>query len=107
MKDLAPDSVIPEAAERYTLRDKVVSDGWTPDVEYRFKSERPEEWSPVGYLGQIRVRTGETVAVGDYVGPGGLKTNREGIVVMEVLKPHDPQTGYGVALCFVAVRAAI
>lgn len=107
VEDLAPDSVIPEAAERYTLRDKVVSDGWTPGVEYRFKSERPEEWSPVGYLGQIRVRTGETVAVGDYVGPGGLKTDREGIVVMEVLKPHDPQTGYGIALCFVAVRAAV
>ncbi|GLK78194.1 hypothetical protein GCM10008171_34480 [Methylopila jiangsuensis] len=107
VEDLAPDAVIPDAAERYTLRDKVVSDGWTPGVEYRFKSERPEEWSPVGYLGQIRVRTGEAVAVGDYVGPGGLKTDREGIVVMEVLNPYDADAGYGVALCFVAVHAAV
>ncbi|MFD1332830.1 peptidase G2 autoproteolytic cleavage domain-containing protein [Methylopila musalis] len=107
VEDLAPDAAVPEDAERYTLRDKVVSDDWTPGVEYRFKSERPEEWSPVGYLGQIRVRTGETVAVGDSVGAGGLKTDREGIVVMEVLSPFDPAKGYGVALCFVAIHAAV
>lgn len=97
---------IPEDAERYTLPDLVTVPEWDPRRPWVKRRDRPEEWTAAGWLGQIRTRITAPVEVDDHIGPDGAPVEEPtGIVVMKVLKPFDPAAGYGVAQCFVSVRA--
>lgn len=79
---------------------------YDPSIENVRRSDRPEEWTCVGLLGQIHVRVDETVAVGEYVKPFadgvGTKSDAEtNVLCMEIRQPFDPKKGYAVAFCFV------
>ena len=73
------------------------------------RTERPDEWTIVGLLGQLRVAVDATVGEDDYVvsGPNGIGTRSENpgkgrsIECMQIEIPFDPSIGYGVALCIV------
>lgn len=105
---------------RITVREQTrqmkTSPKWDPTREQVPRSERPDQWTVVGLLGQIRIAIGEGVAEDDALMPGadgiGVKATREylieGIVsggarveVMEITSPFDAERGYGIALCLV------
>ena len=78
---------------------------WNPDLPQVPRSERPAEWTTVGLLGRVLVRTGHEVAPGDRIkavgGKGFRSTERTGVKVLVVKKPFDGK--YGIALCLVNV----
>lgn len=101
---------------REMTRQMRTSPKWDPTREQVPRSERPDQWTVVGLLGQIRIAIGEGVAEDDALMPGadgiGVKATREylieGIVsggarveVMEITSPFDAERGYGIALCLV------
>lgn len=55
------------------------------------RSDRPEEWTCVGLLGQVRARVGEGVSPGDVIG--------DRLTVMSITQPYDSDKGYAVARC--------
>lgn len=81
--------------------------------DYVRRTERPEEWTPVALVGQVRVRIGSGarpggVRVGDFLAPGpdGCAVATASplgrpVEVMEIVQEYDPAKGYGVALCLV------
>lgn len=81
--------------------------------DYVRRTERPEEWTPVALIGQVRVRIGSGarpggVRVGDLLAPGpdGCAVATASplgrpVEVMEIVQEYDPAKGYGVALCLV------
>jgi exosome complex RNA-binding protein Csl4 len=77
-----------------------------PDVENVPRSERPDEWSCVGLLGQLHVRVDDTIQQGDFVkagigGIGAKSTDQTNIQCMEVRSVFDGDKGYAVAFCLV------
>lgn len=79
---------------------------YDPTRENVPRSERPEEWTCVGLLGQIHTRLDATVAAGDFVNPadGGIGTKSDeptNIRCMEIRSAHDGSKGYAVGLCLV------
>lgn len=101
---------------REMTRQMRTSPKWDPTREQVPRSERPDQWTVVGLLGQIRISIGEGVSEGDALMPGvdgvGVTATREylmeGIVrggarveVMEITSPFDAARGYGIALCLV------
>lgn len=78
-------------------------DSTRPHVD---RIHRPEEWTVVGILGQLRARVDATVREDDFVaaGPGGIGTRGNGgdrVECMEIVVPYDQERGYAVALCLV------
>ena len=70
------------------------------------RSERPDEWTCVGLLGQVHTRLDATVAAGDFVKPsaGGVGTKSDeptNVRCMEVRSAYDGSKGYAVGLCLV------
>jgi len=98
---------IPDGAEFYTARDRVLSPSYDPSRAYVPRTDRPAEWTPVAKLGVVRVRVAETVAVGDLLAPGvggvavatDTPTGRRVVEVLEVLDAFDDERGYAIALC--------
>lgn len=79
---------------------------YDPTRENIPRSERPEEWTCVGLLGQIHTRLDATVAAGDFVKPsaGGVGTKSDeptNVRCMEVRSAYDGSKGYAVGLCLV------
>ena len=78
---------------------------WNPELPQVQRSERPDEWTPVGLVGQVFVRTGEQVQAGDRItakaGLGYAITERTGLKVMKVTKDFDGN--YGIAKCLINV----
>ena len=59
--DAVPDGLVPPAdAVQTTQRRRKLGDGFDPDADYVPRAQRPE-WSPVGLMGKLRVRTGQPV----------------------------------------------
>lgn len=73
------------------------------------RTKRPDEWTVVGLLGQIRVAVDSTVKEDDYVIPSvdgiGTRSDTPGkgrpVECMEIEVPYDSKLGYGIALCLV------
>lgn len=72
--------------------------------------KRPDEWTAVGLLGQIRLRVDATVQAESFVVPGdepgtGTHSDEPGrgrpIECMEITSPFDARRGYAIALCLV------
>jgi len=67
------------------------------------RTDRPEEWTCVGLVGQVYVRVDNTVAVGDWVSPvngiGTQSTERTNLFCMEIRQAYSAEKGYGVAFC--------
>lgn len=74
------------------------------------RTKRPDEWTAVGLLGQIRLRVDATVKAESFVVPGdvpgtGTHSDEPGrgrpIECMEITSPFDARRGYAIALCLV------
>jgi len=100
---------IPADAERWMSRDPVRNPDFDPSQPYSPQQTRPDQWTCVALLGQVRVRIGPAIEEGDYLNPGftglavGTLARPDGrpVEVMEVTLPYDEDRGYGVALCLV------
>ncbi|PAE07439.1 hypothetical protein CHI12_11050 [Terribacillus saccharophilus] len=74
---------------------------YDPEKVQISRADRPE-WNIVGLVGQVYVRTDETIEAGDYIeAEEGTATKSEyagqGWKVMKVTKPYETEKGYGVA----------
>lgn len=78
---------------------------WNPDLPQSPRSERPDEWTPVGLIGQVFVRVDDTVSVGDSVkainGIGTQASAKTGLRCMSITKDHDGN--YGIAKCLINI----
>jgi hypothetical protein len=95
--------VLPKDAKHYTERHPVENPEYDPTIENVPRSERPNDWSCIGLLGQVYVRVDVSVVVGDYVkageGLGTLSNTKTNVRCMEITKVFDAQDGYGIAFC--------
>lgn len=66
---------------------------YDPAKEMLARSARPDQWSPVGLLGQVFTRVSSSARPGDVIG-GKLR-------VMSITKKYSARTGYAVAKCFI------
>lgn len=93
-------------ADRPTKKVRRQSPDWNPDLPQIPRSQRPNEWTPVGLLGQVLVRTGESVAPGSSLyavgGVGFSSESPTGVRVMRITKPYDGN--YGIAKCLLCIR---
>jgi len=102
--------------EREQTRQMKTNPAWDPAREQVPRSERPDQWTVVGLLGQIRIAIGADVSEGDMLMPGvdgvGAKATRDYLLdgavgggarveVMEITSPFDAERGYGIAICLV------
>jgi hypothetical protein len=64
------------------------------------RSKRPDEWTCVGLLGQVHVRVGADVAVGDWVSANGNASKTQtNLRCMEIKSSYDASKRYAVAFC--------
>jgi len=98
----------PADARLYTVEAPKPSEAYEPGRQHIARTARPEEWTPVALVGQVRVRIGPGVHVGDLLTPGAegcaaptLVPKGRPVEVMEITTPYDAARGYGVALCLV------
>jgi len=113
LKDLAPPAkkTITERVRQMSL-----NKDWDPTREQVSRRDRPDQWTVVGLLGQVRIAIGPDVAEGDALMPGkdgiGVTATREylldGVIlggarleVMKIVEPYSDEAGEGVALCLV------
>lgn len=93
---------LPEGTVYYSERSLVENEEYDPSIENKPRSQRLEEWSCVGLLGQVNVRIGENVKAGDYVGADGNKSDIETrLLCMKIKNKYCKNKGYGVALCLI------
>ena len=83
--------------------------GWDPEKPQTPRSERPDEWTPVGLVGQVYVKVSKTVKSGDKIKPsndgvGVPSTSRTGLKCMKITTPFDKEKGYAVAKCIINVQ---
>lgn len=85
-----------------------VSADYDPTREHVPRTSRPDEWTPVALVGQVRVRIGAGVKVDDLLVPGpdgcavaSASPLGRSVEAMEIVQPYDEGKGYGVALCLV------
>lgn len=101
-----------ERTERRTVNARLRNPEWERKRKHTPRTQRPDEWTAVGLLGQLRVAVDATVSEGDFVEPGetpGIGTRtRDGepgkgrpIECMEITSPFDEARGYAIALCLV------
>ena len=82
---------------------RVENPDYIPEKQQLSRLSRPDEWSPVGLLGQVLVRVDHTIKPGIRIGVGsnpGIGTafeERTGLRCIRVIKP-------GIALCLVNIR---
>lgn len=67
---------------------------YNPDLELVARKDRPEEWSPIGLLGQVFVKL-------DWIPNVGEVINNK-LKVMKITTPFDEAKGYCVAKCFIS-----
>jgi hypothetical protein len=88
--------------DRPTIRVQKENPDYDPEKEQLPRSERPNEWTLVGFLGQVYVRCDETVKPGDFVkskgkGIGTTSDKKTGLRAMKVTKPFDGK--YSIVYC--------
>lgn len=108
--DRAPEP-IPADAVRSVQRARRTHPDYEPGRPYKPRHVRPDEWTCVSLLGQVRVRVDATVEDGGdvFAGAGGVGTSDQSKVAgvgaqlecMQILSPFDPGRGFGIALCFI------
>ena len=92
------------------VRQRVLNPEWDRTRKHVPRSQRPTEHTPVGLVGQLRVRVDATVQAEDEVvasdtpgvGTRGTWVGRGAQVeCMEIVSPFDEARGYAIALCLV------
>jgi hypothetical protein len=100
---------VPEGTPVRVSREPARNPDFDASRPYVARRHRPDQWTAVALLGQVRVRIGQGVEEGDYLTPGadgcalGTLARPDGrpVEVMEITTPFDAARGYGVALCLV------
>ncbi|KPQ04326.1 MAG: putative peptidase [Rhodobacteraceae bacterium HLUCCA12] len=81
---------------------------WNPDLPQIPRSQRPDQWTRVGLLGQVFTRVAADVVPGDRLaalgGIGVKATERTGLRCMTITQPYDAAKGYAIARCLVNIR---
>lgn len=85
------------------------AEGWDPSKPQKPRSERPDEWTPVGLVGQVYVKVSKNVKSGDKIKPsnngvGVPSSSRTGLKCMKITTPYDSKKGYAVAKCIINVQ---
>lgn len=99
-----PAPFVPNPEAQPLIRVQVENPDFDPAKPNVPRSERPEEWSCIGLLGQVHVRVKGDVAAGDWVqagadGVGQLSDAPTNLRCMEIRTPYDDTKGYAVAFC--------
>ena len=89
----------PASAKYYTELHPIESDDYNPEKANIPRSERPEEWTLVGMLGQVYVNISKTCIPGDYIGPTGEKS--ESKTKIKVMKITSEKDSYNIAKCLI------
>lgn len=94
---------IPSDAKRWIEATPVENPDYVDiSSEYQSRGERKEDWSIIGLMGQVFVRTSEQLEEGDHVTASGSKSVQETrLRVMKMTTDFDPNKGYGVAFCLI------
>lgn len=75
---------------------------WNGELPQVPRSERPEEWSCIGLVGQVHTRVGTDVNAGDFIGADGKRSGEETrLRCMAIRQKFDGIKGYAVALCLI------
>lgn len=83
-----------------TVRRRVENPDYNPSLEHVRRSERPEEWSCIGLIGQVHVRVGGDVEQGSWIGADGdVWADESRLLCLSIKRAYDDGKGYGVALC--------
>lgn len=90
------------------IRVRQQNPAWNPDLPQTPRSERPDQWTCVGLLGQVFTRVTADVVPGDRLaavdGVGVKSTARTGLRCMTITQPFDTAKGYAIARCLVNIR---
>jgi len=81
---------------------------WDPNLPQVSRKERPDQWTPVGLLGQLNVRVDETVVPNCKIkagnnGVGTISTSKTGLRCMKIKQPFNSELGYAIAFCVINV----
>lgn len=95
---------IPDNAVMYTEKHPKQNPDYDSSLVNVPRSQRPDEWSCVGLLGQVHIRVSSGVQPGDWIkagieGVGTKSTEPTNIRCMEIRKPYNDEKGYSVAFC--------
>lgn len=92
---------IPEDAEYYTQTVQQENPDYNPSLENIPRSQRKDDWSCVGLMGQVYVRIGSDINIGDYLvavnGIGVPSSEKTNLKIMKITKEFDGE--YGIAVC--------
>jgi hypothetical protein len=79
---------------------------WNPELQQTPRSERPDEWTPVGLIGQVYVRVDASVVQGSKVkannGIGTVSDSKTGLKCINITKAFDGS--YGIAKCLININ---
>jgi hypothetical protein len=91
-----------DPASGQTVKTRKENPEWNGELAQVPRSERPEEWSCVGLVGQVHTRVDGNIAPGDYIGADGRRSEAETrLRCMKIKQNFNPGKGYAVALCLV------
>lgn len=92
----------------YTITVPCIRPDYDATIPNVSRLDRPDEWTAVALVGQVRVRIGDGVVAGDFLGAGAdgcavasVAPVGRLVEVMEIVTEYDAGKGYGVALCLV------
>ena len=92
---------IPPYAEYYSETVRKENPEYDPELENIPRSQRKEQWSCVGLMGQVHVRIGSDINIGDYLvavnGIGVPSSEKTNLKIMKITKEFDGE--YGIAVC--------
>lgn len=92
--------VTDDQGNMYIMDVPLVNPDYSPGMEFTPRSERPEEWSVVGLMGQVYVRVTSEHTTHKFVNALGHFTNQPThLEFIKMTTPYSEQLGYGVALC--------
>lgn len=96
-KDIPPD------ATYYTVNVPVENPNYVDQgSDYKPRSERKDEWSIIGLMGQVYARVYEDIGNNQYVGADGKQSSTTtNLYCMIMTTPYDAEKGYGVAKCLI------
>lgn len=106
--DDVPDPDYGGTGEAPLIRVRRENPAYDPSHPQVPRSQRPDQWTQVGLLGQVFTRVGADVRPGDRLtaegGVGVTSPDRTGLRCMTITQAYDAAKGYAIGRCLVNVR---